>query len=92
MTDRETQDRLMRMLKEADWDDITQRLLLYVNDRLRRHGRTTGRNGWTRDDFICEGIGRVIRGVETVNLNLSLFTNLAKAVGKLIDLDAAGRL
>lgn len=90
MTDR---DPFMRMLKEADWDDLVPRLLAVANRRLTlKYHRSKGRNGWTCDDFVREGIGRMIEGLEAVDLNESLYTNFARSIVKLIERDEARQL
>jgi hypothetical protein len=92
MTDRDSQDRLMRMCRDADWDDITPRLELYAYAKLGKYHREKGRNGWSRDKFVSEGVDDVLQGRYVPDLDESLVTNLMKAIGRLIELDAAGRL
>jgi hypothetical protein len=75
------------MIEEADWDDLTPRLLAYTQYCLARHRMRVGPNRKTAHDYVTRGVYAVVSG-RCGEFDGSLFSQICAVITVFVERDA----
>ena len=78
---------LARMIEEADWNDLTPRLLAYTQYCLARHRMRVGPNRKTGHDYVTRGVYAVVSG-RYGEFEGSLFSRICAVITVFVERDA----
>lgn len=83
----EREQRLLKLVKEANWASETPRLIAFANFRLARLGRVTGPRGKTADDYVTRSVVEVLGGQHDPGKARSLFALICVVIALNIRID-----
>jgi hypothetical protein len=81
------EQRLLKLVKKANWASDTPRLAAFASFRLARLGRVTGPRGKTADDYVTRAVVEVLGGQHDPGEARSLFALICVVIALNIRID-----